>query len=638
MKKLLTILTLMVVVAAHGAFQTSVQSGLFSATNTWGGTVPVDGEGFKINTNHTVIYDTNNLNGVGWQNVTNCGFLYFSNGLSVPTFGTTGFLMASNMAGTGGTLQVGNPDNLMGFTSSNTASTTIKWLKLSSSSCASTVLVYAVTNHLLQTFIATNGAANDTYIVCSNLPASIASNDVVIIGSTNRGAVVDPCIVSAVTNNTVWLKQALSSETNNWSTGFSNKCNNAKQIGVPVAFINVPVIFTSTNDVNSVYPFSVNGSSYQGARFDMVNVGSTINHIFNGCVFNGHTSAGGTTTGGTVYATNCYLWKNASNLGIFGNASALYLDSCYCIQSSQIGFFGNSGQANSLNCVSFNCANGTGTAGTLNTLAGSYGLLFSNYTAYYSTESVFAMNGGIIKNSTVIGCDGVFGNSAFVSTYNLFVYNSTLITANSTIKGMVFDTVTNNSGGQCFLSQNAGSATANTMVDVFYSNVTGGIPTNNVFGYVNTLGGNNYLRPVVFSTSTSKKWLYTDGSAYLTNGIITYSLQYLATNAAPHVAAYFPLSIRPNATKTVTVQYLRTNNVSYFIQFNEGSIFNPAVPIVGISSPLADNAWVSTNITYRNTSVNPINATISVMCTATNNNAAGYSKVFIGQDNQLNEF
>ena len=144
--------------------------------------------------------------------------------------------------------------------------------------------------------------------------------------------------------------------------------------------------------------------------------------------------------------------------------------------------------------------------------------------------------------------------------------------------------------------------------------------------FVNTSSvGDTFSWPAGFQSLPyqydTKTWIFNTGSVRLTNNI--YSFTFTSTNWPIYLTENIGLNAK--ATKTVSVNVLLTNGVSYAVSFGSLSQTN----ITG------SGAWTNLVLSVQNTNAYPVQTTLTVSATATNIANVGNSTVQIGNDERL---
>jgi len=470
--------------------------------------------------------------------------------------------MAGNLSGLG----VWSALNI-DFTASNTPAAVVEFTNGAQCTMTGTNNIQwtGVTNH--QGFAVTTAVAlaNTNCVTVNSLPSGIRTNDVMAVvnaGSASQNSTF--YVVSAITNNTVYFKTntLFGSETNEYpGIAFTSTIPSLYPTNCAVTFLSCPIAIRQTVQA-AISVFTAS----QTNTLTGVMVNNTGLGVFNSCrglnLYG--CSANGNNSGG--FACNSCTVGTITGCSANGNNVGGFACS-YCTVGTITGCSANGNNSGGFACYS--C--------TVGTITGCY--------ANGNNSGGFACNSCTV--GTITGCSAN-GNSS-----GGFAYNSCTV---GTITGCV------NSDSEALIISCFGCLFVNT------SSV-----------------GDTFSWPAGFQSLPyqydTKTWIFNTGSVRLTNNI--YSFTFTSTNWPIYLTENIGLNAK--ATKTVSVNVLLTNGVSYAVSFGSLSQTN----ITG------SGAWTNLVLSVQNTNAYPVQTTLTVSATATNIANVGNSTVQIGNDERL---
>ena len=625
MKALLTILFLMFTLIGYSANYITKQTGLFSDVNTWyGGIVPsLEGDTIWNSNGITLIYNINN-EFAPWGGFTNSGTLFFSNNIPfVFSLKNLNFINDTSL----GRIVVGTTDNPYSFSPTNTPQGIFI-----TSNCLfnvpgnNRVELNGDTSHYLFTRTSYNANNGQTSICVSNIPANCVSNDVLWIASTNIGSSGNLYVISSIITNSLYpnsnvinFKQTFGFETNYWrnQSRFTNKLAGAKVVGLPISFINVPIVFFNGKTIQDRFfsgSTTSGGNSLSGFRFMHGTVGSYGGFLsyFRNCIIKYAVQDAGFFLDDT-YATSVTDSTFLGDTVLYNLSSTNFFTNCVQYTSSGYGWSIGSGAATDYNSL-YNC------------WAVNSGLFVGPSSSYWTLDNCTAYN--TVSNS--------FGNLPSSATFAR-INNATIINGPGGLAGGQKRWTANgvnliNCTGTGLLYSDCANCTACNITQIGSSNilVINGSSIS-IFGSdkigANTASVNkNVYTPGVIVNNV--QWVYSDGNTLLTTNVYKHTVTNILGGMVGSVHIF---SVPPYTARTIQVACQQINNVSYLISYDGGNYTIPKTP-AQISIP-ADNTgiWVKNDLTYNNTNNYEMQSTLWVLASTTNA-TYGLSTITINKD------
>ena len=654
MKKYLSLFVLLLSASLlMGANYTNATSGLFSATGTWiGGVVPsASGDNWTITNGTTVTYDVNNSATTGWGACTNNGTLYMTNGR--PCY----YKLNGGLYGSG-VLRVGDSTNKIGFTSSNTPAVIIQPMAdaLINLTNGSAVSMWGNASHSGWVLLASNALVSASSFALQANSLTITSNDIVVLGNSGTQAGAgDIYVVSNYNagNGVVTLKTAASLSgagvTNTWLPLSSvngvptisstlTAAQTATTPGTYAVFLNQPIAIYAASSFKlcSTLATSMTNYFFTGVRFHSTGIqsGGSPYHTFSNTTASAFSQI--QVSGGSLWY-NCIFYDGQQ--AQYGITSYAYFTNCLTIRCQTGGFYnGNSsGSAIIDNCIGLNNHNGGFTAqanhcsiinsSVYNSAVGQFAFNQCNNTYLFNCKSYNSINGLIAQS-----CNGFTIENCYATNCSGWIlWQNTC--ANNTVINFT----------------NASSTTQQVASDYTRGNI---FINTDLPGYTNSFPPWSYLTPsgyyfgkypLTFDVANQD---YRNFYGYF--GYTTYSNNVYAMTSGPWglnapVTYYASVTVRPTATRTVTLSCLLTNSVQYTLYSTLGQPPNtkPApngsdLKFTSITNSL--NVWTNASVTLVNPNAYEQVYAIYVCAQHAATNKTGYTTLSLGQDYSVQKY
>ena len=655
MKKYLSLFVLLLSASLlMGANYTNATSGRFSATSTWiGGVVPsASGDTWTITNGTTVTYDVDNSATTGWGPCTNNGVLYMTNG--VPCY----YKINGVVYGTGA-LRVGDSTNRIGFTSSNTPAVIIQPMAdaLLNLTNPSAISMWGDSSHSGYVLVASNATVGATSFAIQANSLTIRSNDIVVLGNSGTQAGAgDIYVVSNYNagNGVITLKTTASLSgagvTNTWfplsvvngTPVFSSTLTAAQTATTPgtyAVFLSQPIVVYGAANYklsSAIVTATMTNYFFTGMRFHFAGIqnGGLPYHTMSNIVASSYAQilVG---SGGVWYNSIFFDGQQAA----YGVHLYSYFTNCFAIRCQQGAFYnGNGGGATTIdNCIGLNNANG-------GFLTSANHCTVLNSSAYNSANGQFAFNASndaFIFNCKSYNCvNGLIANSCSGSTLlNCYATNcSQWVIMQNTCANNTIINFTNGSSTsqQASPDYTRGNIFINTDLPGYtntYAPWTYSTPAGYYFGKY----------PMTFDVANQdyRNFYGQFGYTCYSNNLYMMVSGPWALNAP--VSYYMSVTVRPTATRTVTLSCLLTNSIQYMLYATLGQPPNAKPALNGTDLKFTSitnslNVWTNASVTLTNLNAYEQVYAIYVSAQFASTNKTGYTSLSLGQDYSVQKY